>query len=106
MPNSAVFERGQTMRRRDFMKIIGSVAANWPIAAEAQQTQRKRRIGVFMSAPPEDPRTQAQTAALLQGLQELGWTVGRNVQLEWRWYVANDIALERTRRNWSPGDLM
>jgi putative ABC transport system substrate-binding protein len=49
-----------------------------------------RRIGVFMSAPPEDSRTQAQTAALLQGLQELGWTVGRNAQLDWRWYTAND----------------
>jgi putative ABC transport system substrate-binding protein len=49
-----------------------------------------RRIGVFMSALPGDARTQAHTAALLQGLQELGWTVGRNVQLEWRWYTANE----------------
>jgi putative ABC transport system substrate-binding protein len=54
-----------------------------------------RRIGVFMGAPPEDFRTQAYTAALLQGLQELGWTVGRNVQLEWRWYTANDTRARR-----------
>jgi putative ABC transport system substrate-binding protein len=54
-----------------------------------------RRIGAFMNAPPEDARTQAYTAALLQGLQELGWTVGRNVQLEWRWYTANDARARR-----------
>jgi putative ABC transport system substrate-binding protein len=78
------------MRRREFIAgAAGAVASQ--VAARAQQTQRMRRIGVFMSAPPEDARTQAQTAALLQGLQELGWTVGRNVQLEWRWYTANDI---------------
>jgi putative tryptophan/tyrosine transport system substrate-binding protein len=77
------------MRRREFIAGLGSAAA-WPVVARAQQTQRMRRIGVFMNAPPEDARTQAFTAALLQGLQELGWTVGRNVQLEWRWYTGND----------------
>jgi putative ABC transport system substrate-binding protein len=75
------------MRRREFIAgVAGAVTSQ--IAARAQQ--RMRRIGVFASAPPEDARTQAHTAALLQGLQELGWTVGRNVQLEWRWYTANE----------------
>jgi putative tryptophan/tyrosine transport system substrate-binding protein len=78
------------MRRREFIAGIGAALALPSLAARAQQTQRMRRIGVFMSAPPEDIRTQAFTAALLQGLQELGWTVGRNVQLEWRWYAANE----------------
>jgi putative ABC transport system substrate-binding protein len=75
------------MRRREFIAgAAGAVASQ--IAARAQQAQQ-RRIGVFKSAPPEDARTQAHTAAFLQGLQELGWTVGRNVQVEWRWYTAN-----------------
>jgi putative ABC transport system substrate-binding protein len=77
------------MRRRAFVAGLAGAAA-WPVAVRAQQPGRIRRIGAFMSAPPEDTRTQAHTAALLQGLQELGRTVGRNVQLEWPWYTAND----------------
>jgi putative ABC transport system substrate-binding protein len=77
------------MRRRQFIAGVASALAS-QATARAQPAQRIRRIGVFMGAPPEDARTQAHTAALLQGLQELGWTVGRNVQVEWRWYTAND----------------
>src|SRR5262245_3215069 len=77
------------MKRREFITLFGGAAAAWPLAARAQQPQRPRRIGVFMNAPPNDRMAQANTAALLQGLQELGWTVGRNVQLDWRWYMAN-----------------
>jgi putative ABC transport system substrate-binding protein len=82
------------MRRREFIAGLG--VAVLPIAARAQPAQRMRRIGVFMSLPPEEPRVQAATAALLQGLQELGWTVGRNVQLDWRWYTGN---AERMRKD-------
>jgi putative ABC transport system substrate-binding protein len=79
------------MRRRDFVAGLG--AAAWPVASRAQQSQRLRRIGVFMNAPADDPIAQADKAILLKGLQELGWTVGRNVQMEWRWYTANaDLA--------------
>jgi putative tryptophan/tyrosine transport system substrate-binding protein len=88
-------QRGDPVNRREVIVGLGSAVA-WPLVANAQQGQRMRRIGVFMVAPPEDARTQAFTAALLQGLQELGWTVGRNVQLEWRWYTANDT---RTRKD-------
>jgi putative ABC transport system substrate-binding protein len=78
------------MRRRDFITLLGGAAAAWPVASRAQQAQQLRRIGVFMSAPPGDRVTQADAAIILQGLQELGWTAGRNLQIEWRWYKAND----------------
>jgi putative tryptophan/tyrosine transport system substrate-binding protein len=77
------------MRRREFIGLVGGAAA-WPLGARAQQPQHMRRIGVFMSAPPGDRVTQADAAVMLQGLQELGWTVGLNLQIEWRWYEAND----------------
>src|SRR5262249_48328783 len=75
--------------RRSFLTLLGGAsAAAWPLAARAQP-QHMRRIGVFMAAPPGDRVTQADAAILLQGLQDLGWTVGRNLQIEWRWYEAN-----------------
>jgi putative tryptophan/tyrosine transport system substrate-binding protein len=77
------------MRRREFITLLGGAATAWPLAARAQQPQRMRRIGVFMAWPSDDPVTQANAAELLQALQELGWAVGRNVQIEWRWYVAD-----------------
>jgi putative ABC transport system substrate-binding protein len=83
------------MRRREFIAGLSS-AAVWPPAARAQQAQRMRRIGVFVSLPPEHPNTQVFSAVLLQALQELGWTVGRNVQLDWRWYTGN---AERMRKD-------
>src|SRR5258708_34942543 len=73
------------MRRREFITLIGGAAAAWPLAARAQQPERMRRIGVLMSQPAGDPVAQARSAAFLQGLQELGWTIGRNVQIEHRW---------------------
>ncbi len=84
--------------RRKFVGLLGGAAAasaGWPLAARAQPSGRMRRIGVFLSTPSDNPRAQADSASLLQGLQELGWTVGRNLQIEWRWYTA-DAA--RTRK--------
>jgi putative ABC transport system substrate-binding protein len=73
------------MRRRDFVKgIVGSAAA-WPLAARAQQADRMRRIGVLMNAAADDPEGQARIAAFHQGLQELGWTLGRNARIDARW---------------------
>jgi putative tryptophan/tyrosine transport system substrate-binding protein len=71
------------MRRRDLLGVLSGAAAMWPLAARAQE--RVRRIGVLMSQPAGDPVAQARSAAFLQGLQELGWTIGRNVQIEHRW---------------------
>jgi len=76
------------MRRREFLGVLGGAVA-WPLAARAQQGGRVRRIGWLTSLAADDPVPQAYIAALLQGLQELGWTVGRNVRIDYRWGAAN-----------------
>src|SRR5262245_15711083 len=74
------------MRRREFITLLGGgVAAGWPLAAQAQQRERMRRIGVLMTIAADDPESPARLAALLQGLQELGWVDGRNMRVEYRW---------------------
>jgi putative ABC transport system substrate-binding protein len=72
------------MRRREFIAGLGSAAA-WAGAARAQQAGRRRRIGVLMNLAADDPQSLIRIAAFHQGLQELGWTIGRNVQIEYRW---------------------
>jgi putative tryptophan/tyrosine transport system substrate-binding protein len=72
------------LRRREFIALIGSAAA-WPLAARAQQTERVRRIGVLMAQAADDSDGQARVAAFLQALQQLGWTEGRNVRIDYRW---------------------
>ena len=71
------------MRRRDFITLLGGTAAAWPLAAHAQQPERMRRIGVLMGVA-DDREGKARVAALKEGLQELGWTDGRNIQIETR----------------------
>ena len=73
------------MRRREFITLLGGAAAAWPVAARAQQPERMRRIGVLMNVASDDAEGQARLAAFHQGLQQLGWTVGRNVQIDYRW---------------------
>jgi putative ABC transport system substrate-binding protein len=78
------------MRRRDFVKgIVGSATA-WPLAARAQQSKPMRRVAALMPYAANDPQTQNRNAAFLQGLQQLGWTVGQNVQIEYRWSAGNE----------------
>ena len=72
------------MRRREFLTLLGGAAA-WPFAARAQQRERMRRIGVLMHLAADDPEGQSRLAAFLQGLQEAGWAVGRNVNIDVRW---------------------
>src|SRR6516165_8834747 len=72
------------LKRREFMALLGGAAA-WPLAARAQQAGRVRRVGVLMPFAAEDPEAQARLVAFVQGLQEQGWTVGRNVRLDIRW---------------------
>ncbi len=70
------------MRRREFITMLGGAAAAWPVTASAQQPgERMRRIGVLMALAADDPEGQARLTAFAQGLQELGWSVGRNVLL-------------------------
>jgi putative ABC transport system substrate-binding protein len=82
------------VRRREFITLLGG-AASWPLAARAQQGERMRRIGVIMSLEADDPEGQARLMAFLQGLQQLGWTDGRNVRIDTRW-AAGDA--DRIRR--------
>jgi len=77
------------IRRRDFITLLGGAAA-WPLAARAQQRERVRRIGVLMTTAAGDPEGQARVAALLQGLQPLGWTVGGNIRIDIRFAVDAD----------------
>ena len=83
-----------TMRRRDFLTLLGGAAAAGPLAARAQQPQRMRRIGVLMSQPSNDEFAQIYLSAFAQALQELGWTIGRNVRVDYRW-GAGDTGLFR-----------
>jgi putative ABC transport system substrate-binding protein len=73
------------MKRRKFISLLGGAAAAWPLAARAQPGERMRRIGVLMSLAAGDPEAQARLVAFVQGLQELGWSVGRNARLDIRW---------------------
>jgi putative ABC transport system substrate-binding protein len=77
------------MRRREFITLLGGAAA-WPLGARAQQPERMRSIGVLHTIAADDPHSQARIAAVLQGLQQLGWTDGRNVRIEYRWSAGND----------------
>jgi ABC-type uncharacterized transport system substrate-binding protein len=77
------------MRRRVFLMLLGGAAAAWPLATRAQQPDRMRRIGALMSQAENDPVSRARISAFLQGLQQLGWTDGRNVRIDFRWVGAN-----------------
>ena len=72
------------MTRREFITLLGGAAA-WPIAARAQQAERMRRIGILMNTAADDPEPQTYIAAFRQALQQLGWTEGRNLQVDTRW---------------------
>src|SRR5262245_505324 len=73
------------IRRREFVFTLGGAAAAWPLAARAQQRERVRRIGALMNLASDDAEGQARLAAFHQALQQLGWTVSRNVQIDYRW---------------------
>ena len=85
------------MRRREFVILLGGAAA-WPLVVRAQQRERMRRIGVLMGGAGRDPVEQARLAAFLDGLQQLGWTDGRNVRIDTRW-PAGDADPAHTRLN-------
>ena len=82
------------MHRRRFITVVGGAAAAWPIAARAQQPEHVRRIGVLMNIPASDPQSSAETSAFVSVLQERGWTIGGNTQIEYRW-GAGDATLYR-----------
>jgi ABC-type uncharacterized transport system substrate-binding protein len=77
------------VRRREFITLLGGTAVAWPLAARAQQSEHMRRIGVLNAQAADDPDAQTNMAAFLQGMQQLGWTDGRNVRIEHRWGAGN-----------------
>ena len=83
------------MRRREFISFVGGVGILWPLAARAQQGERMRRIGVLLPATADDARFQTFVGAFLQELQSLGWSIGRNVQVETRWATASAPTIRR-----------
>jgi putative ABC transport system substrate-binding protein len=83
------------MRRRAFITLLGGAAVAWPLAARAQQGERMRRIGVLQPLAVDDPESLVRVTAFAQGLQQFGWTDGRNVRIDTRW-AAGDA--DRYRR--------
>jgi putative tryptophan/tyrosine transport system substrate-binding protein len=82
------------MRRREFVTLLGGAAA-WPLAASAQQGERTRRIAVLHNFGSDDAIGQTRLTAFGQGLQQLGWTVGRNLRIDYRWTAGDP---ERIRK--------
>jgi ABC-type uncharacterized transport system substrate-binding protein len=76
------------MRRREFITFVGGAAA-WPLAAQAQQSARMRRIGVLMLQNEDDPSARPRIEALVQELQKLNWVANRNIQIDIRWGAAD-----------------
>jgi putative tryptophan/tyrosine transport system substrate-binding protein len=81
--------------RRQFITMLASAVATWPVSARAQQTERVRRVGVLMSVAADGPDGEPRLAAFLKRLQELGWTDGQNVRIDVRWGAGE---AERTRK--------
>jgi putative ABC transport system substrate-binding protein len=82
------------MRRREFFTVLGSAVAAWPLAARAQQPERMRRIGVMIALPEGDPELKKWVAALVRGLEKLGWTEDRNIRIDYRFAPAGAQAPE------------
>ena len=76
---------GRAMQRREFIRLVGGVAATWSLEASAQQPERMRRVGVLMGIAESDPAQQSFVSAFTQALQDLGWHAGRNVRIDYRW---------------------
>jgi len=83
------------LKRREFITLLGGAAAAWPLAARGQQAERMRRVGALMNLTADDPEASARVTALAQGLQQLGWTVGRNLRIDYRWGATD---ADRSRR--------
>jgi putative ABC transport system substrate-binding protein len=83
------------MRRRQFITLLSSAVAAWPLTARAQQPDPMRRIAVLMNNAEDDPEGQARAAAFRQGLQALGWTDGKNLRINWYW-TAGDVGRIRS----------
>ena len=79
-----------SIARRGFVAGLAGTAVAWPLAAHAQHGERMRRIGVLMPTAEGDPEGQTRIMALQHGLEKMGWTIGQNIRIEYRWGV-NDV---------------
>jgi hypothetical protein len=86
--------------RRKFLATLGGAAA-WSFAVRAQQPERMRRVGVLIPLAADDPESPARVTALAQGLQQLGWTDGRNLRIDYRWAAGTPTAIAYLQPNWS-----
>src|SRR5260370_1371952 len=82
------------MRRRDFIRMVGSAAATWPFAARAQQREPLRRVAILEPIPKDTPSAQARYTAFLAAVDQLGWTAGRHVQIVRPWPVGQLAAIQ------------
>ena len=82
------------MKRREFITVIGG-AAVWPVSARAQQPERVRRIGVLLPGAAGDVEFQTRVGAFQQGLQQAGWTIGRNVRIDTRWATTDAAEIRK-----------
>ena len=83
----------------EFITFLSSVAAAWPLAARAQQPGQVQRVGILMGQAADDPDGKARVAAFVQGLEQLGWTDGRNVRIDIRGLEAMPTAFADTQRS-------
>jgi putative ABC transport system substrate-binding protein len=83
------------MKRREFITILGGAAAAWPLTARAQRPELMRRIGALMNLAADDPESQHRIDAFLQQLAKLGWTIGRNLRIDYRWPAGDDALTRR-----------
>jgi putative tryptophan/tyrosine transport system substrate-binding protein len=83
------------MKRREFITLLGGATAAWPLAARAQQSERLRRIGVLMPLTTDDADEQEVMFIFVQALQQLGWTDGRNLRIDFRGAGANHKSQDR-----------
>ena len=77
------------LKRRDFVAMLGGAAFAWPLAARAQQGDRVRRVGALMFTIESDPMSKTRVVAFQQNLENLGWKVGRNLQIDYRWGISD-----------------
>lgn len=82
------------MRRRDFIQGI-VISSAWPPTVRAQQAERLRRVGVLINLAADDPESAARITAFAQGLQEFGWTAGRNVRIDYRWAAGDSRRFQK-----------
>src|SRR3954465_2637710 len=83
------------MKRRKFIALLSGAAATWPLATRAQQPERMRRIGILLPAAADDSEFQTWIGAFLQGLQQSGWSIGRNVRIDTRWATTKADEIRR-----------